>query len=69
MLSNITTSFAAMNVNQWLNLSAPLQGDELDHCKIFDIDYNVVQSRPLENTTTVTCTSWEFDNSLLQVRH
>ena len=55
-------------MNHWLNLSAPILKNIFDYCHIFDINYNTSHERPLENTSIIPCTSWEYDTSLIEVR-
>ena len=40
---------------------------EYDRCKIFDIDYNSIESRPDENTQTIECNTWEYSNEYFDV--
>lgn len=57
-----------MPVQQWINLSAPMNGGEFDKCQIFDVEFTNMTARPSESTPTRLCDSWEYDNSVFQVR-
>jgi hypothetical protein len=60
-----------VSTDQWLNISSPLMdGGGFDRCNIFDVDFASMNefTRPSEETATVECLSWEYDESLLQVR-
>jgi hypothetical protein len=47
-----------------------MDGGGFDRCNIFDVDFASMNefTRPSEETATVECLSWEYDESLLQVR-
>lgn len=56
-----------LDLEAWLNVSAPLLDDgEFDRCNVFDIDYSATEEleRPQEDSLTVPCTSWIFDDSV-----
>jgi len=61
-------SFQGADVQQWLNISAPrLPNGEFDRCQRFDLDYSDLSIiRPNEDTPTIPCTSWEYDDSIFQ---
>ena len=53
----------------WKNVSAPLlENGEFDRCNIFDVTFEKSSNRPEENTKTVPCKSWEYDNQYFSVR-
>ena len=55
------------SANQWLSLSAPLlPNNDYDRCSIFNITYDQDTTRPLENTSRITCQSWTYDTSLFK---
>ena len=58
-----------MSVENWLNISSPiLSNGNFDRCNMFDIDYeNFVTERPEENTNTIACTNWEYNEEIFQV--
>ena len=53
-----------ITVESWLNLSAPYLPDEsgptFDRCHIFHVNYSETVERPAENTSLISCTSWQF---------
>ena len=53
-----------ISVENWLNLSAPYLPDEssptYDRCHIFNVNYTEAIERPSENTSLISCSSWEF---------
>jgi hypothetical protein len=64
------------SVAEWQNISALLSssesaGDKFDKCKIFNLYYDNIEGleRPtdLENTSTISCTSWEYETSQFEV--
>jgi hypothetical protein len=63
------------SVAEWQNISAPLssESDKFDRCQIFDLDYENFEGleRPTdpENTSTIYCTSWEYETSQFEVVH
>ncbi len=58
-----------MSVSDWLNISAPYNvKGEFDRCRIFDVDFDLVQQRPNETTPTIACSVWDFDQEIFQVK-
>ena len=57
--------------SNWLNLSSPLNSVdneyEFDKCLQFDIDYKNIDVRPEENTSTILCSSWEYETEPFDV--
>ena len=64
-------NYQNMSVENWLNVSSPILSDgNFDRCNMFDIDYeNSVIVRPDENTNTIPCISWEYDENFFQVSY
>ena len=62
-------SFQNSSKEMWLNASSPLLEDgSFDRCHMFDISYEQSTiERPPENTTTIACSSWEYDEKTFQV--
>ena len=63
-------SLANLTVDVWLNISSPLTEDGgYDRCNVFAVAFEEVEDavRPPEDTETVPCTRWEYDESFLQV--
>ena len=59
-----------LTVDMWLNISSPLTDDgSYDRCNVFAVDFEEgpPMVRPPEDTDTVPCTRWEYDESFLQV--
>jgi hypothetical protein len=57
-----------MSVSDWVNISAPYDADgKYDRCRIFEVDYNIIQQRPNETTPTIACETWEFAQTPFQV--
>lgn len=57
-----------MNVSDWLSISAPiLDNGDFDRCHVFDVDFELAPERPAEDTPTIPCPSFEYDESLFQV--
>ena len=64
-------NYQTMSVESWLNISSPKLSDgSFDRCNMFDIDYeNSVMERPDEDTNTIACIRWEYDEQTFQVRN
>lgn len=62
-------NYQHISVKNWLNISSPiLSNGDFDRCNMFDIDYmNIVSERPKENTYTIPCTNWEYNEEIFQV--
>ena len=63
-------SLANLTVDMWLNISSPLTEDGgYDRCNVFAFHFEDGNEavRPPEDTETVPCTRWEYDESFLQV--
>jgi hypothetical protein len=59
-----------ISVELWLNVSSPITDyGSYDKCNMFNLDYTSMDDwiRPGEDTATVACTNWEYDESLFQV--
>ena len=57
-----------MSVSDWVNISAPYDADgKYDRCRIFEVDYNIIQQRPNETTPTIACETWDFAQTPFQV--
>jgi hypothetical protein len=55
------------SVEDWRNLSTPWKIESnnesvFDNCKIFNVNFSTISTRPEENTETIPCTSWEYDS-------
>ena len=61
--------YQSISIENWLNISSPILLDgNFDRCNMFDIDYgNAVMERPEENTKTIACTHWEYNEQTFQV--
>lgn len=66
----ILNGTGAYPVEQWINISTPLDMEgNFDFCHVFDVDYDSFQQdRPDENTPIRSCSHWNYDKSLFQVR-
>ena len=62
-------NYQSVSIEKWLNISSPkLPDGSFDRCNMFDIDYNTsVALRPSEDTQTIACDSWEYEEALFQV--
>ena len=65
------SNFANFSVEDWRNLSTPWKIENnnesvFDNCKIFNVNFSTISTRPEENTETIPCTSWEY-NSIFDV--
>ena len=58
-----------VSVEKWLNISSPIFSDgSFDRCNIFNVDYDQSNvHRPSEDTPTIACTNWEYDETIFQV--
>ena len=63
------SNLANLTVEMWLNISSPLTDDgSYDRCNVFAVDFEEEElMRPPEDTGTVPCTRWDYDESFLQV--
>ena len=62
------SQFFNMSTSVWMNLSSPLDSaGNYDRCRIFDIDFANITSRPAEDSPTVACSAWDFDQELFKV--
>jgi hypothetical protein len=51
-----------------MNLSSPLDSSgKFDRCRIFDVDFANITSRPAEDSPTAACSTWDFDQELFKV--
>ena len=62
-------NYQNISIEKWLNISSPLLDDgSFDRCHIFNIDYDQSTiERPPENSTTIACNSWEYDEETFKV--
>ena len=61
------SNFANFTVEDWRNLSTPWKTENnnefvFDNCKIFNVNFSTISTRPDENTESIPCTSWEYDS-------
>lgn len=67
-LSFQPSDFSNMSTEAWMNLSSPLDSSgKFDRCRIFDVDFTNITSRPAEDSPTVACSAWDFDQELFKV--
>ena len=62
-------SYRNISVEKWLNISSPLLKDgSFDRCHMFNINSSQpIFKRPPENSSTIACHSWEYDENTFQV--
>ena len=61
----------SLSKDQWINISAPIimDGDtpKFDRCHIFNVSYSDTSQRPPNDTATMKCDKWEYDNTNYKV--